>query len=138
MSYINVDFDESYRCADVIRSLSKTLRELSGALNAAEPRRAKLEGFCEELDRLAGDLHGATRDYEIADARDFGKQFQEHQTVSIEADSHTVDALLAEIRAKVDRCAEDVPGEISVRNTLYFRMKDAAEKARLLRQEKPV
>jgi hypothetical protein len=137
MSYISVDFDESYRCADVLRSLSLKLRELTGALNAEEPRRAKLESFCEELDRLAEDLYGATRDYEIADARDFGKQFTEHQTVSIEPDSNTVDALLAEIRAKADRCAEDVPGEISVRNTLYFRMKDAAEKARLLRQEMP-
>jgi hypothetical protein len=137
MSYISVDFDESYRCADVIRGLSQKLRELAGALNAEEPRHGDLENFCDELDRLAADLYNATREYEIADDRYFGREFTEHQNVSIEPDGNTVEALLAEIRVKVDRCAEDVPGEISVRNTLYFRMKNASEKARLLRQEKP-
>lgn len=50
-------------------------------------------------------------------------------------DIEQIKKLLTEIYWKLDKCAEDVPGEISVRNNLYFRMKDAAKEARMLARE---
>jgi hypothetical protein len=133
MSYISVDFDESYRCADVVESLARGLYELTsdgpGELCHA------MEVYSRKLFGLSADLYNATRDYEYEDARGFGKEFHEHPRNPAGEDCSDIKTLLTHISGKLDQCAEDIPGEISVRSNLYFRIKDAAKEARLLIKE---
>jgi hypothetical protein len=139
MSYISVDFAESYRCADLIESLASRLHELvqsdpDDACGTPELCRT-LDAYSRKLRELSADLYNATRNYEIEDAQSYGKAIQEvpRHPVAIEAKASI--ALLAVIAENLDQCAEEVPGEITVRNNLYFRMKDAAKEARILVKE---
>lgn len=50
-------------------------------------------------------------------------------------DVEKIMALLGKITAELDQCADEVPSEISARENLYFRMKDAAMEARLIEKE---
>lgn len=74
MSYINVDFDESRRCADVIESLARQLRELAIS-DDCEPRELchTLDVYCRKLFDLSADLTNATLDYQIADDKNYGR-----------------------------------------------------------------
>lgn len=47
-------------------------------------------------------------------------------------DNEKIAELLLRISGELDKCADDVPDEITGRNNLYFRMKEAAKEARLL------
>jgi hypothetical protein len=50
------------------------------------------------------------------------------------ADYKILDAL-REIALMLDKCAEDVPYELSAQDGLYFRIEDAAQEARALMKE---
>lgn len=133
MSYISVDFDESYRCADVIESLARCLYELTN--DAPGELCHAMEVYSRKLFELSADLYNATRDYEYEDARGFGKEFKERPRNPAVTDCSDIGTLLTQVSEKLDQCAEDIPGEISVRSNLYFRNKDAAKEARLLIKE---
>ncbi|SHI01585.1 hypothetical protein SAMN02745823_01915 [Sporobacter termitidis DSM 10068] len=47
-------------------------------------------------------------------------------------ENNSIAAALREIALMLDRCADDVPYELSAQDNLYFRMVDAAKEARAL------
>ena len=47
-------------------------------------------------------------------------------------DIEKIKELLSRVAMELDKCADDVPDEISARNNLYSRMKEAAKEARII------
>jgi hypothetical protein len=52
--------------------------------------------------------------------------------MGVNMDIEKITELLCRIARELDQCADDVPDEISARNNLYSRMKEAAKEARML------
>lgn len=47
-------------------------------------------------------------------------------------DTEKIKTLLEQISAELDKCADNLPDEITGRNNLYFRMRESAKEARMI------
>lgn len=132
MSSTGIPINEGRRCADLIDAQAA---QLDALLEGEECTLCHtLDSYAQKLRSLSSDLVKSAELYEKHHSTDGGEAGRAWGAPT-NLDLDYVKELLGKIAGELDKFADDVPDEISARENLYFRMRDAAREARIITKE---